>query len=184
MNILVINGHKFYPFAQGKLNMTMFDEIIRLVSPNNEIKTTIVEQGYDVQEEIDKFLWANLIIFQTPVNWFSVPWLLKKYIDEVYQYGVFYQGSAGYGEGGLLTGKRYMYSLTWNSPCEAFQGSRGFFDGRDVDDIIIALHKLQEFCGMTKIKTFSIHDVVKNPNIEKFKQELDAHIKTNVLSGF
>jgi len=177
MNILVINGHKYYSYSEGKLNMTMFEEIIRLVSLGNEVKTTIVEKGYDVQEEIDKFLWANLIIFQTPVNWYSAPWLFKKYIDEVYQYGVFYTGAEKYGEGGLLKGKKYMYSLTWGTPREAFDDPQGFFKGKGVDDIYIAMYKLQEFCALEKLPTFSVYGVLNNPDVEKFKTDLAAHLK-------
>lgn len=56
MNIFVLNGHKYYPFAQGRLNKTLFDKIIELVTPDNQIKTTIVENGYDLNEEIENFV--------------------------------------------------------------------------------------------------------------------------------
>jgi Flavodoxin-like fold len=26
----------------------------------------------------------GLVILQTPVNWFSAPWIYKKYVDEVF----------------------------------------------------------------------------------------------------
>lgn len=181
MNILVINGHKYYSYAEGKLNKTLFDEIIKILSPSNEIKTTIVEEGYDVSEEIDKFKWANLIIFQTPINWFSAPWLLKKYFDEIYAHGIFYTGSQEYGRGGLFRDKMYMYSLTWNSPCTAFEETGGFFDGRSIDDIIIALHKMQEFCAMKKLETFSVNDVVHNPNIPLYLECLNEHLHKNII---
>lgn len=182
MKILVINGHKYYPYAEGRLNMTMFDEIVRVLSLNNEIKKTVVEEGYDAGQEQEKFLWADVIIIQTPINWFSAPWILKQYIDSVYQHGIFFGPAEEYGRGGLLKGKKYMYSLTWNAPLEAFDKTGEFFDGRDVDDIIIALHKLQEYCAMEKIPTFSIHDVVKNPDIPKFKEMLKNHLEEYVLN--
>lgn len=47
MKFLVINGHKYYPFAQGRLNKTLFDKIIEIITPNNEVQTTIVEYGYE-----------------------------------------------------------------------------------------------------------------------------------------
>ena len=56
MKFLVINGHKYYPFAQGRLNKTLFDKIIELIKPNNEVQTTVVEDGYDLDTEINKFL--------------------------------------------------------------------------------------------------------------------------------
>jgi len=181
--ILVINGHKHYWYSEGKLNKTLFDEIVKVLSPSNEIKTTIIEEGYNVEDEIQKYLWADLVIFQTPVNWFSIPWLFKKYIDEIYQLKIFYQGSEDYGRGGLLLGKKYMLSLTWNSPKNVFGKTGGFFDGRSVDDVFIAMHKLHEFCGMEKMETFSVHDVVKNPKVDEYIKELHEHLDKFILKS-
>lgn len=183
MRILVINGHFYYSYAEGKLNQTMFDEIVAVLGADNEIKTTIVEKGYDVEEEIKKFQWADIIIFQTPINWFSFPGGFKLYIDQVYRYGVFYGPTDEYGHGGLFKGKKYMYSLTMNTPKEEFGKTNGFFDGLNVDDFIVAMHKLQEFCAMEKIETFSVHDVVKNPNIPLFIEQLQEHLHKHIKKG-
>ena len=77
MRIFVINGHKYYWYATGKLNCTLFREIVDTLMPHHEVKSTIVELGYSVEEEIEKYRWADIIIYQTPINWFSVPCLLK-----------------------------------------------------------------------------------------------------------
>lgn len=181
MKFLVINGHKYYPFAQGRLNKTLFDKIIELIKPNNEVQTTVVEDGYDLDTEINKFLWADTIIIQTPINWFSFPGMFKSYIDDVYKHGSFYGPSEEYGMGGLLKDKKYMYSLTWNSPCNAFSQYGEFYDGRSIDEVIIAMHKLQQYCGMHKIETFSCNDVVKHPDIQLFLERLEKHIKKYIL---
>lgn len=181
MKFLVINGHKYYPFAQGRLNKTLFDKIIELIKPNNEVQTTVVEDGYDLDTEINKFLWADTIIIQTPINWFSFPGMFKSYIDDVYKHGSFYGPSEEYGMGGLLKDKKYMYSLTWNSPCSAFSQYGEFYDGRSIDEVIIAMHKLQQYCGMHKIETFSCNDVVKHPDIQLFLERLEKHIKKYIL---
>lgn len=185
MKFFIINGHKYYPFAQGRLNKTLFDEIKKILIENkNEIKTTIIEQGYNVDEEIKKYKWADIIIFQTPVNWFSVPWIMKKYFDYIYRYGEFYTGSAEYGKGGLLNGKRYMYSLTCNPKSEDFDNPEGFFEGKSIEDLIVALHKMQQFCGLSPIKTFCAYDVVHNPDIPFYLKSLKNHINTYVLNTY
>ena len=68
MNILVLNGHKFYPFAQGKLNRTLFNEIIAILSVNNPIKTTVVEEGYNLDEEVEKFEFTGMVFFMGLLN--------------------------------------------------------------------------------------------------------------------
>ena len=45
----------------------------------HEVKTTIVERGYDVAEGLGKYAWADALFVQTPVYWMSVPYLFKKY---------------------------------------------------------------------------------------------------------
>lgn len=185
MNFLVINGHKYYPYAQGRLNKTLFDEIIRILKNNgDEVVTTVVEDGYNVEEEIEKYKNADFIIFQTPMNWFSVPWILKKYFDDVYAHGVFYTGSKEYGRGGLLGGKKYMFSITCNTVETAFDNPNTFFDGKSHEDLIIALHKTQQFCAMEPVKSFFCFDVVHNPDIEKYMKNLNNHMQIYVLNNY
>lgn len=111
-NILIINGHQQYGSSSGKLNQTLMDSMVRLLEEKNTIQTTIIQNGYSIEAEQQKFLWADIIIYQTPIYWFSVPGLFKTYMDEVYAYGLFFKGADQYGSGGLLIGKKYMFSTT------------------------------------------------------------------------
>lgn len=174
--LLIINGHEKFPYNEGKLNRTLMGVIAETLKDQFDIKMSILQEGYTVAEERQKFLWADVIIFQMPVYWFSPPALLKKYMEDVYEYGVFYKGSPDYGKGGLLTNKQYMLSTTWNSPASAFNDQNGFFAGKSVDDVLIAFHKTQEFIGMRKLPSFSCHDVVHHPEIDKFTFELKEHL--------
>lgn len=54
-NILIINGHQKYDSSEGKLNQTLMDNMVRLLSEKNKIKTTSVQDGYTVSEEQEKF---------------------------------------------------------------------------------------------------------------------------------
>ncbi len=123
-NILLINGHQYYPFAEGHLNKALFEIAYDyLKNQNYEVKTTISQQNYDIDEELEKHQWADAVILQTPVNWMMVPWSLKKYMDEVYTAGMRGALCVGdgrsaeapkenYGKGGTMTDKKYMLSLT------------------------------------------------------------------------
>lgn len=65
----------------------------------------------DIQGELDKLLWADLLILNFPVYWFSVPAMLKGWIDRVLVSGVCYGGKRFYDQGGLV-GKKALLSLT------------------------------------------------------------------------
>lgn len=87
---LVINAHKKYEgWAEGKLNQLFAQVAIsKLESLGFEVKTTVVDEGYDANQEVDKHLWADVVIVQTPLYWMSAPWTFKKYIDEVFNAGL------------------------------------------------------------------------------------------------
>lgn len=176
-NILIINGHQKYSADGGKLNQTLVDHMVSLLSEKNHVKTTIIQDGYNIKEEQQKFLWADIIIYQTPIYWFSVPGLFKTYMDEVYEYGLFFKGADQYGTGGLLTEKQYMFSTTWNATKKAFQDPSQFFEGENLEEAISHLHRVQKFIGMKPLKSFACYDVVKNPNIDTFLEELEMHLK-------
>ena len=63
-----------------------------------------------------------------------------------------------------------------NAPEYAFNNIDEFFDGHSIDDLILPLHKLHEFCSMKPIPTFSCYDVVKNPDIQKYLDRLKEHL--------
>lgn len=65
----------------------------------------------DIQTELDKLLWANLVIFNFPIYWFSMPAILKGWIDRVFVSGVVYGGKRFYDRGGLA-GKKAMLAIT------------------------------------------------------------------------
>ncbi len=189
MNVLLINGHQRWEgFAEGRLNQTIIDETQKqLTNTGHEVKTTIVESGYDIAEELDKYKWADAVFVQTPVYWMSVPYLFKKYMDEVFTSGI---GevlctddgrtrsdlSKKYGSGGLMNKKKYMLSTTWNAPLESFEDPAQFFEGKGVDGVFMWLHKAFQFFSMEPLPTFSCHDVLKNADVEGDLKRLEEHL--------
>jgi modulator of drug activity B len=80
-NVLLINGHQYWEISKGKLNKSMLDFANKVLTQKGySAKNTHGEDAYDPKEEVKKLMWADFIIFQTPVYWFSIPWMFKKYI--------------------------------------------------------------------------------------------------------
>jgi len=65
----------------------------------------------DIAGEIEKIKAADLIIFNFPIYWFSVPAILKGWIDRVLVSGLCYGGLRFYDQGGLK-GKKAMLTFT------------------------------------------------------------------------
>ena len=64
-----------------------------------------------IQQELDKLLWADLLIFNFPIYWFSTPAILKGWIDRVLVCGICYGGKRFYDQGGL-SGKKALVTVT------------------------------------------------------------------------
>lgn len=186
--ILLINAGKQYAHSDGQLNTTLHELAMgELAELGHEVETTIIEAGYDLQQEVEKFLWADVIIYQMPGWWMGAPWTLKRYIDEVFTTGhgsmyasdgrSRYDASKRYGSGGLLQGRRYMLSLTWNAPQAAFDDPDDFFEGHGVDGVYFPFHKSQQFVGLEALPTFLATDVIKNPEIERYQADYRAHLR-------
>ncbi|WP_354624709.1 NAD(P)H-dependent oxidoreductase [Psychromonas sp. MME2] len=191
-NILIINGAKTFEHSKGALNKTMADTAHQHLSQlGHNIQITTIEDGYDIEEEIQKWVWADTVIQQTPAWWMGAPWIVKKYIDEVFTngHGRLYQSDGRtrknsdhkYGSGGLLQGKEYMLSVTWNAPAESFTDPKQFFEGAGVDGVYMAMHKAHQFLGMSPLETFMSNDVIKNPSIEGDVARYKAHLDTQFI---
>lgn len=84
--------------------------------------------------------------------------------------------SKKYGSGGLIQGKKYMLSLTWNAPMEAFTEKDQFFHGVGVDGVYLPFHKANQFLGMEPLATFIANDVIKMPNVAHYAEEYRKHL--------
>jgi len=65
----------------------------------------------DIRGELEKLLAADLLILSFPIFWFSVPAILKGWIDRVLVSGVCYGGKRFYDRGGLQ-GKKVLVVCT------------------------------------------------------------------------
>jgi NAD(P)H dehydrogenase (quinone) len=66
----------------------------------------------DIRAELDKLLWCDLLILQFPLWWFSVPAMMKGWIDRVFVNGTVYGGGGKRFDGGGLQGRRAMLAMT------------------------------------------------------------------------
>src|SRR5579883_2380239 len=98
----------------------------------------------DVKAEIEKLLWADVLILQFPLWWFSMPAILKGWVDRVFAYGFAYgvgehsdtRWGDRYGEG-TLAGKRAMLIVTAGGWAEHYapRGVNG-----PIEDLLFPIH--------------------------------------------
>jgi NAD(P)H dehydrogenase (quinone) len=91
-------------------------------SPLNEQRTHYEQDALpkDVQQELARLEWADLVIFQFPLWWHGHPAILKGWFDRVLVYGGRYTSRMRYDQGYFCT-KRTLLSVTTGSPEKTFQ---------------------------------------------------------------
>jgi modulator of drug activity B len=186
-HILIINGAKKFAHSDGRLNNTLTEVAATFLCANgHDVQGTHVDQGYDAGQEVGKILWADALIYQMPGWWMGPPWIIKKYIDDVFTagHGKLYANDgrsrsrdSKYGSGGLVPQKHYMLSVTWNAPLEAFTDPEQFFHGVGVDGVYLPMHKANQFLGMKPLPTFICNDVIKQPDIAQDMARYQEHLK-------
>ncbi len=188
-NIFIINGAHPFAHSGGKFNETLYLNTIDFFTSKEgfEVKSTQVGENYEPLEEVEKFKWADLVIYHTPVWWFQLPFGFKKYLDEVltagHQNGLYTSDGRSsknpeinYGTGGLMQGTKYILTTSWNAPKAAFTLKDEFFEQTSVDEgVMFGFHKMNKFMGMELLATHHFHDMEKNA---------DVPFEINVYNGF
>jgi NADPH dehydrogenase (quinone) len=175
-NILIVCGAQKTYICKGRFNRSLVATAQVALADKHTVRVTMVEDGYVAEEEREKWLWADTVIIQFPVFWFSCPAPLKAYMDEVFVRKIFYNNAPVYGTGGQLGGKTYMLSCTWSAEEIVFSNPDAFYGGLDVDEALIAMHKSHQYIGMEPLPTFSVHEVGDSDfeaHNARFKQHLE-----------
>jgi NAD(P)H dehydrogenase (quinone) len=118
----------------------------------------------DVKAEIEKLLWADALILQFPLWWFSMPAILKGWVDRVFAYGFAYgvgehndkRWGDRYGEG-TLAGKRAMLIVTAGG-WEPHYSARGI--NGPIDDLLFPInHGILFYPGYDVLPPFVAYKV-------------------------
>jgi modulator of drug activity B len=195
MHVLIINAHLTYQgWSEGKLNRACADVAKAFFEErNHQVVETQVERGYNPDEEVEKHKKADLVILQTPVNWFGAPWIYKKYVDEVFNVALAKKAllegdgrtrsdpSRQYGTGGTMYGRKFMICATWNAPRQAFDNPDSFlYGGKGTADLFLNITSNYKFCGYDILPDFDLFDIFKKDSdipqgLEAYKTHLARH---------
>ncbi|QDY70089.1 NAD(P)H-dependent oxidoreductase [Qingshengfaniella alkalisoli] len=97
----------------------------------------------EITREIERLERADLVVFQFPIWWHSVPAMIKGWCDRVFVSGGLYTSRMRYGEG-YFRGKRAMCSVTSGAPADTFvPGGRG----GEISQILWSTHFSLHYMG-------------------------------------
>lgn len=132
-NILIVSGHT--DLNDSVANKKILDILAEKLPQSRQVHLAELYPDFtiDVAAEQEKLLWADVIVLQFPVFWFSAPSLLHRWLETVFLHG-FSHGSTG----DKLRGKKLVLSYTTGAPAEAL----------DFDAFFLCLKTTAQFTGM------------------------------------
>lgn len=110
----------------------------------------------EILAELEKLRRADVLIFQFPLWWFSMPAILKGWVDRVFMIGATY-GSGRFFETGKFAGKRAMLSITTGANAGAFtaDGIHG-----QIDSFLYPIHHgVFRFTGFDVLPPFLAYGI-------------------------
>ena len=139
--ILIVSGHP--DPATSLANRLILRNVKELVPAANvrELGVLYPDGQFDVAAEQEALAGADIIVLVFPLHWYSVPGLMKNWIDRVWLHGFAY-GS----KGDRLRGKRMVLSVTTGGPETAYR-----HDGSQtatLREILLPLRLTARNCGM------------------------------------
>ncbi|MBL0166310.1 MAG: NAD(P)H-dependent oxidoreductase [Propionivibrio sp.] len=127
----------------------------------------------EIEAEMEKLEWCELMIWQFPLWWFGLPAVLKGWVDRVFAMGRVYGGGRIY-ETGVFRGKRALLSLTTGGPEEAYR--KGAFNG-DITAILRPIHRgMLQFVGFDILAPQIVYGPIRLTD-EQRKQHLASYAK-------
>jgi hypothetical protein len=122
--VLIVSGHP--DLAASLANATILAEVEKLL-PEAEIRrldSLYPDYRFNIASEQQSLLAADIIVWQFPFSWYSVPGLMKLWLDQVFLHGF------SHGAQKQLSGKKLLLSFTAGTPplhfirAEALSGMR------------------------------------------------------------
>lgn len=145
--------------ASSRANFTSVKDADYLKPQQEELHATNVG-GFaaDVEAEIRKVEWCDLMIWQFPLWWFSVPAVMKGWVDRVFAMGRAYGGGRVYGSG-VFAGKRALLSLTTGGPAQSYLPDG--FNG-DLMGVLRPIHRgMLQFVGFDVLAPHVVYGPVR-----------------------
>ena len=141
------------------------DDFLKMQTPNRLMP--VLEQlnasktdGFasDIKAEMEKIEWADLIIFQFPIWYETMPALLKAWFERVLAHGFAHNILEGkVNDQGFLKGKKAMLSFTAGSEKESFYND---ISSEDKTKLLPPVTKALRFTGLKVIDAFAVFNAM------------------------
>lgn len=173
VNILIVSGHTNLDDSVANKEI-----LYRLKELLPDLEFDLLSELYpdykiDVEKEQEKLKKADIIVLQYPIFWYSMPSLLEKWMEEVFQHG-FSHGTTG----DKLKGKKLIISFTTGAPEEAYtkEGRMAY----TIEDFLNPIKATCKQCQMVyygAVKTYGVSYQIRQEKSKEIKEKALKHAK-------
>ncbi len=181
MNILIITaGYSIFD-AKGQLNSFLAYLTEKNLTKNeHKVKISdVTKDTWNVDREVAKLLWAESIIFITPIMWFNMPAPMVKWLDEVLLYEKTFIITDEYGEGGQVPADNFMIVTSSNLKSSDLGKGVVLKNAPHIDDVLQPLIMTCNYLSIrNQIPTFHADNVIAGETswIETaYEKHLNSH---------
>lgn len=134
----------------------------------NDLYEEYPTMSIDVEREQNLLLEADVVVFQHPMYWYSVPAILKEWQDLVLEH------KWAYGEGGdKLRGKTTLNVISTGGSETAY--SRSGSNRFSVREFLAPWDQTAHLCGMNFLAPFVVHAALSFDSLSDVRPYLDAY---------
>jgi putative NADPH-quinone reductase len=179
--ILVVYAHSTH--HRSHVNRRMIDAVRML--PNvivHDLYETYPDFLIDVRREQEALAKCDLVVLQHPLQWYSMPSLMKEWLDVVLEHGWAY----GH-EGHALKGKDFLLSVTTGGPQKAY--TREGYHHRPFTEFLPPYQQTAFLCGMRWQEPLVFHgariadDNAVAAHVQTYVQRLSSYPAWSGASG-
>lgn len=151
--VLILFAHP--AVRKSRLNKPMRDAVANLPGVTlHDLYETYPGFHIDVEREQALLLAHDVIVFQHPLYWYSVPALLKEWMDAVLEIGF------AYGAGGTkLKGKTLHQAITTGGAHEAYQPTG--YNRYTITELLRPFEQTATLCRMHYLAPFLVQGVAR-----------------------
>jgi len=160
--LIVTAGYSIFD-AKGQLNSFLAYLTEETLSKKGyDIKISdVTKDTWSVDREVEKLLWANTIIYITPIMWFNMPAPMVEWFDKILLYNKTFIITDEYGEGGQVPAEKFMIVTTSN--LKKSDLGKGFVlkNASNIDAVLQPLIMTNNYLSIrNQISTFHADNVI------------------------
>ncbi len=136
---------------RSRVNRVLFERVKAVPGvATRDLYELYPDFNIDVEAEQNALREADLVVFQHPIYWYSVPAILKEWMDVVLTRGF------AYGSGGdALRGKDALLAVSTGGSAQAYTSAGQH--RHPFEDLIRPLQQTAVFCGMRCLPPLVLH---------------------------